>query len=143
MRSLLFGCLAFFMAYTFTNIIVGPSGVLATKELEAYSQELESSLEYHRWVNRELKALRQNLSQRSTLESEYDGEFLFPQEEKSPESFHDNSPLAGKLTPDFVPTNSPIRRTLPLAMGALFGALVFLLFKKQYQNENPEEEPPV
>ncbi len=141
MRSVVFGCMAFFMAYTCTNSIVGPTGIIATRELDAYIGELEDSVAYHRWVHEELLRYKQNLSQRTTLEdTQYDGEFLFPQEEKDPLTFHNNSPLAGTLTPDFAPEISTTRTVLPYITGILFGLLVYMVFRR-LEKDTKQEEP--
>ncbi len=138
-RSIIFSCIAFAMAFSFTEIIVGPNGVIATKKLDAYIEQLEESLSYHRWVNLELKAYQQDLAQRTTLEDNYDGEFLFPQRPKSPLEFQENSPLAGKLTPPFVLHVTTLQRILPFIIGLCFGMLTFFIFKRKEIPDDKED----
>ncbi len=138
-RSIIFSCIAFAIAFSFTEIIVGPNGVIATRKLDSYVEQLEESLSYHRWVNQELKIYKQDLAQRTTLEDNYDGEFLFPQDPKNPLEFQENSPLAGKLTPPFVPTVTPLQRVLPFVIGICFGILAFLIFKRKEIPQEKEE----
>ncbi len=128
------------MAFSFTEIIIGPNGMIASKKLDSYIEELEESLTYHRWVNQELKLYKQNLAQRTTLEDDYDGEFLFPQEKKNPLDFQENSPLAGRLTPDFIQEISPAQRVIPFGVGILFGILVYIIFRYKEQSLSEEDE---
>ncbi len=138
-RSIIFSCIAFAMAFSFTEIIVGPNGIIATKKLDSYIEQLEDSLSYHRWVNQELKMYQQDLAQRTTLEDNYDGEFLFPQPPKNPLEFQENSPLAGKLTPPFTSEVTTMQRVLPFIIGICFGTLAFLIFKRKETVEEKEE----